>query len=89
MSDAPEPGGAAEGSVLDFSELHHNIEAFLQRFDKYVHDTVAVSENGRISADSQRAEAQHRIETLEKQREDLKDAQKQLWESTCASCVGR
>lgn len=71
----------APGAVLDFAELNGSIDTFTQRFDRYVQDTVASSEEARLATETARLEAHERAKALEREREATKHAQKQLWES--------
>lgn len=72
----------ASTTVLDFSDLDASIQSFTRRFDHYVQTTIASCDEARLAADAQRTEIQERVRALEREREDTKHAQKELWEST-------
>ncbi|PKI84371.1 kinetochore-associated Ndc80 complex subunit spc25 [Malassezia vespertilionis] len=74
----------AVAPVLDFSDLEASIENFTRRFEMYVQSTVASCDQDRLAADTQRAENQVRIKSLEAEREDTKTTQKELWETVAS-----
>ena len=86
MDAAGEEGAGASRApaVLDFGEMHATLDAFLRRFDRYVQDTVGASERERMGAETQRTEDEERIKALERQREELKQAQKDLWDTVAS-----
>lgn len=74
-------------SILDFSELEQAIQSFTRRFDQYVQTTVASCEQARIESEAQRTQDQEKVRSLEREREDAKHAQKNLWESAYPNSI--
>lgn len=74
----------ASTTVLDFSDLDASIQSFTRRFDHYVQTTIASCDEARLAADAQRTEIQERVRALEREREDTKHAQKELWENVAS-----
>lgn len=70
--------------ALNFSDLDASIQSFMQRFDHYVQSTVAACDDARLMADAQRSDMQEHIRALERERDEKKHAQKQLWETVAS-----
>ena len=75
---------SAPSNVLDFSKLEASIQSFTRRFDQYVQTTVAACDEARLSADAHRADLQEHIKALERERENTKHEQKELWEQVAS-----
>lgn len=75
---------SAPSNVLDFSKLEASIQSFTRRFDQYVQSTVAACDEARLSADAHRADLQEHIKALERERENTKHEQKELWEQVAS-----
>lgn len=71
-------------NVLDFSKLEASIQSFTRRFDQYVQSTVAACDDARLSADAHRTDLQEHIKAIEREREDTKHTQKELWEQVAS-----
>ncbi|WFD35947.1 kinetochore-associated Ndc80 complex subunit spc25 [Malassezia cuniculi] len=74
----------AEPAVLDFSELNSTLDAFLKRFQEFVHSAVAENDNRHAKAARLRDEHEERMRKLEQEREASKAAQKELWETVAS-----
>lgn len=67
--------------LLDFSDMVNAVNSFQQKFKAYTEHAITTISDEKVDFDSGRVQHNNQLQTIDREIEDAKSSQRQLWDS--------